>query len=425
MTSIKEKSPRPVLIVGAGMAGLSCAVHLHRAGLNVRIFEADKAVGGRVQTDTVDGFLLDRGFQVYLDAYPETGKLLDLKALDLKSFKPGALVYRNGKLCRLMDVFRCPGNFWSSATAPVGSFIDKLRVGLLRMKLQSSSLDKIAAGKDQSTESYLRAFGFSAAMIDSFFRSFYGGIFLERELRTSSRMFEFTFKMFSRGGATLPAKGMGEIPRQLAAQLPPGSIHLEAPIAGIESGAVVLESGERVSGGAVVVATDGSSVHELLPELKRAEPEWRSVTTLYFAAEVSPINEAIICLNGTGAGRVNSVSVLSDVVSAYSASGKALLSVVVLGLPEEDGLCESRVQEELVDWFGPTVKKWQHLRTDRIERALPEQLPESSQNISMSAFLKHQDIWVCGDYLSSASIEGAVISGKQVAESILKSRNLI
>ena len=414
----KDSDELPVLIVGAGMAGLSCAIHLHRAGVPVCIFEADKRVGGRVQTDEIDGFLLDRGFQVYLDAYPETGKLLDLQTLGLKSFKAGALVFREGKLHRLMDIFRYPGSLWSSISGPIGSFSDKLRVGLLRTKLRWSSLPQIASRADYSTEAYLRKSGFSNAMIDSFFRTFYGGIFLERELRTSSRMFEFTFKMFSQGHATLPTEGMRAIPEQLAERLPACSIRLNTPVSSVEPDAVILKNSETISGRAVVVATDASSICKLLPALNFPEPSWRSVTTLYFAADVSPINEAIICLNGSGLGRVNSVSALSDVVSNYAPSGKTLISVVVLGVPEETDL-EVGVQEELVSWFGSTVREWQHLRTDRIKCALPEQLPGAQQAGHSHGFTKHQDIWICGDHLQSASIEGAVISRKKVAESIL------
>ena len=419
MTSTSVEQKKPILIIGAGMAGMSCAVHLYRAGFDIRIFEADQNVGGRVQTDSVDGFLLDRGFQVYLDAYPETGKLLDLETLDLKPFRSGALVYRNGKLYRLMDVFRHPGNLWSSVTAPVGSFADKLRVGLLRTKLCTCSLDEIATRKDVSTEMYLKTFGFSDAMIESFFRSFYGGIFLERELRTSSRMFEFTFKMFSQGKANLPAKGMGEIPKQLAAQLPSDSVRLNTPVVDVKPQSIVLASGELVTGSAVVVATDAAAAHRLLPDLNPTEPNWRSVTTLYFVADTSPVNEAIICLNGSGTGQVNSVSTLSDVAPAYAPAGKTLLSVVVLGLPDREALAAS-VREELVDWFGPVVKTWQHLHTDRTERALPEQLPGSSQSSYSETFSKHMGAWLCGDYLSSSSIEGAVLSGKYAAESIKK-----
>lgn len=404
----------PVLIVGAGMAGLACAVQLHRAGRQVRIFEASDVVGGRVRTDKVDGFLLDRGFQVYLDRYPETGKLLDLEALDLKAFEPGALIYRRGRLHRLMDVFRRPASAWSSLTAPVGSLSDKLRVGLMRMKILNSSFEAIAAREDRSTETYLRDCGFSESIIDRFFRSFYGGIFLENELRTSSRMFEFTFKLFGQGSATVPAQGMGEIPKQLAALLPDGSIQLNQVVKAVGVDSITLESGERIEGCATVVATDGSAAHALLPGLLRSAPEWRSVTTLYFAADRSPISEAIICLNGSGSGAVNNVCVISDAAPCYAPEGQSLLSVSVLGLVEIDGLVE-QVRSELLEWFGPQVGSWRHLQTDRIRRGLPEQLPNGSAPNSIN----QAGVWVCGDHLSSASIEGAVVSGKQTAAAIL------
>ena len=245
---MREKQTQPVLIVGAGMAGLACALQLHRAGRAVRVFEASDGVGGRVRTDVHDGFLLDRGFQVFLDTYPQTRKLLDLEALDLKAFEPGALIYRGGRLHRLMDVFRRPASAWSSLTAPVGSLSDKLRVGWLRMKLLNSSFEAIAAREDRTTESYLREFGFSETIIDRFFRAFYGGIFLERELRTSSRMFEFTFKLFGRGSATVPANGMGEIPKQLASRLPHGTIQLNQAVKTVGIDSITLESGERIQG---------------------------------------------------------------------------------------------------------------------------------------------------------------------------------
>jgi hypothetical protein len=365
----------------------------------------------------VNGFLLDRGFQVYLDAYPETGALLDLKALNLRKFEPGALVFNGKRLKRLMDVFRRPASAWVSATAPIGGFIDKLRVGLMRIQILASSLEQIANREDRTTESYLRGRGFSEAMIDSFFRSFYGGIFLESELRTSSRMFEFTFKMFGQGSATLPAKGMGEIPKQLAARLPLDSITLNQRVVSVDSNSVTLSSGERIHGRAVVLATNAAVVGQLLPELESEMPGWRSVTNLYFYAPSSPLMESIICLNGSGEGIVNNVCVLTDASPDYSPDERALISVSLLGLhPEED--LPGKVQQELMGWFGECVDQWCHLRTDLIPEALPEQIPKAHKDIA--GFTQQKGLFVCGDHATSASIEGAVISGKRVAEAILK-----
>ena len=419
MMSRASSCEAPVIIVGAGMAGLSCAVHLQAAGLNLRLIDSSDGVGGRVRTDVVDGFLLDRGFQVYLDAYPETGALLDLKALDLRAFEPGALVFDGKRLERLMDVFRRPTSAWASLTAPIGGFIDKLRVGLMRTQILGSKLEQIANREDRTTESYLRGRGFSEAVIDTFFRSFYGGIFLESELRTSSRMFEFTFKMFGQGSATLPAKGMGEIPKQLAARLPLDSITLNQKVVSLDSHSVTLSSGEQIHGRAVVLATNAAAVGSLLPELKESMPDWRSVTNLYFCAPSSPIKESIICLNGSGEGVVNNVCALTDASPDYSPDQRALISVSVLGLHPEESL-PGKVQQELMGWFGECVGEWSHLRTDLIPKALPEQAPSAQKD--KVGFIQHNGIYVCGDHATSASIEGAVISGKHVAEAILKRR---
>lgn len=409
-------SPKRVLIVGGGLSGLACAFRLQAAGALPVILEGSDEPGGRVRTDLEEGFLLDRGFQVFLDAYPEAGALLDKNTLDLRPFRPGALVFHQGRLIRVMDVFREPRHWLTSALAPIGSLADKIRVALLKWRMSRRGLAEIAEGEDMRTESYLVRAGFSQSLIDGFFRPFYGGIFLESELRTSSRMFEFTFKMFSHGNATLPARGMGEIPRQLAARFPEGTIRLGEKVVEVRADRVVLESGEEVTGDAVVVATDGSSAAQLVPGMEMVEPAWRSVTCLYFDAPVSPLQEAIIVLNGSRSGMVNNVCVPSDVAPEYAPAGRSLISITVLGTPEQADL-EARVLAELESWFGMQVRQWRHLRTDRIARALPEQTP----NVGMvgPGFREHGGVYVCGDHQWSASIEGAIISGLRTADAIL------
>ena len=317
-----------------------------------------------------------------------------------------------------MDVFRCPQYALGSAVAPVGSLRDKLLVAKLRLHALQNSLEEIASHPDITTEAFLRQFGFSDAMIDGFFRSFYGGIFLERELQTSSRMFEFTFKMFTEGFAALPAGGMRAIPEQLAARLPADSIRLNARVSSVESNTVSLESGESLEADHVVVATDADAAAHLLPSLFERRKGWRSTANLYFSAEISPLNEAIIALNGTGTGLVNNVCVPSDVAPSYAPIGKSLVSVSVLGNPEPLDL-EKRVRNELQDWFGYEVHQWQHLRTYHIHHSLPQQAPGSI--VPSSGFLTHNGIYVCGDHCTTASIEGAISSGLHTANAIRRS----
>jgi phytoene dehydrogenase-like protein len=408
-------SSKRVLIVGGGLAGLSCAIRLHQGGAVPLILERSGSIGGRVHTDIVDGFRLDRGFQVFLDAYPEAGALLDIPRLNLRPFRPGALVFLDGKMHRVMDVFRHPTEILTSAMAPIGSVLDKLRIALLRLKLCSTGIPAIAHHEDLSTEAYLVRAGFSSRMINVFFRSFYGGIFLEKDLNTSSRMFEFTFKMFSEGNATLPAHGMGEIPRNLASKLPSSAIRLKARVASIDRESVTLDTGERICGDAVVVATDAASAADFIPDLHPAKVTWNSVNCVYFAAPKSPLNEAILVLNGTGSGLVNNVCVPSDVSPDYAPPGLALISVSVLGNPAAENL-EGKVLEELESWFGRGVREWRHLRTDRIPRALPAMLPGGEPKAGL---IQNNGIFVCGDHCLSSSIEGAILSGKTAADAVL------
>ena len=407
----------PILIVGAGLSGLTCAVQLHQAGIPVQVIEASDDVGGRVRTDLADGFLLDRGFQVYLSAYPEAGGLLDLEALQLKPFSSGALVYNGQKLIRVMDVFKHPGSMLESAFAPVGTLADKLRVALLRFRAMGSSSEEIASRPDMETQEFLKKFGFSPAMIDGFFRSFYGGIFLEKELRTSSRMFEFTFKMFSEGSATLPARGMGAIPLQLAKRLPPQTIRLNSPVSSANRNGILLASGEEIEGSRVVIATHAAQTAEIIPGFAKQAPAWRSVSNLYFGAKISPLAEPIIALNASGQGLVNNLCVPSDVAPGYAPPGQSLISVSLLGLHREPEIPE-RVREELRSWFGNQVDDWQHIRTDVIRHALPEQGPGSPS----PGYIEHDGILICGDHTTSASIEGAIISGKKTAAAIIHAR---
>jgi phytoene dehydrogenase-like protein len=405
-----------VLIVGAGLAGLCCARRLHEAGLRPLVLEAADGVGGRVRTDLVDGFRLDRGFQVFLTAYPEARRVLNYPDLDLRPFEPGALVRSGGAFHRLTDPWRQPLRGLRSAFSPVGSFRDKLRVARLRSRVLAGTLDDQFRVPEIPTLEALHQAGFTASMIERFFRPFLGGIFLEPELQTSNRMFHFVFRMFSSGDACLPAGGMEAIPRQLAAGLPADATRFGARVAQVEAGSVRLESGEELRGRAVVVAGEAPSAAQLLGGAVPADA--RSVTCLYFAADRPPVDEPILVLDGDGQGPVNNMCVPSAVAPGYAPAGRHLVSATVLGTPRgNDVWLQADVRNHLAGWFGPAVHRWDHLRTYRIAYALPSQVPPAL-DVPERPVRWGPGVYVCGDHRDTASIQGAMASGRRAADAV-------
>jgi phytoene dehydrogenase-like protein len=403
----KTSNDADVVVIGAGMAGLCCARRLARGGVAPLVLEASDDVGGRVRTDRLDGFLLDRGFQVLLTAYPEAQAVLDYDALDLKPFVPGALVRTNGRFERVVDAWRRPGQLWSTLRARVGTLGDKFRMARLRGAVRRG------LGAERPTEDMLRDFGFSRAMIEKLFRPWFGGVFLDRSLRTSSRAFEFTFRMFSAGETAVPAQGMGAIPRQVADGLPDGTVRLRTPVASIDGGIVRLDSGETIDARAIVVATEGPAAARLLGE--PAAHAGRGVRTLYFDCDEPPVGEGILVLDGDGTGPVNDLCVTSEIAPSYAPAGRSLVSVTVLDHVTQDGdALLDAVRRQVTEWFGSAVGGWRHLRTLHIPHALP-----ASTN-GPAAPRARPGVFVCGDHREAPSLQGAMVSGRRAADAVLQ-----
>jgi phytoene dehydrogenase-like protein len=398
-----------VIIVGAGVAGLSCARRLHQAGRSFLLCDGADRVGGRVATDLHEGFRLDRGFQVLLTAYPEARKQLDYEALQLRHFYAGALVRFGGEWHRVADPFRHPVDGLRGVFNPIGSLADKIRVGLLR--LRGFRFPK--QGPGVSAFVALRSAGFSESIIERFFRPFLGGVFLENELVTTASKLEFVMRFFAQGDTAVPALGMGEIPQQLAASLPASSLRLGTRVASVDESGVTFENGERVNGRNVVIATDLLETHRLLGD-REETPAMNSVSCLYFSAPSAPVDEAMIVLNGDGHGPINNLSVMSS--AEYTPPGRHLISVSVVdreavGAPD----LEERVRRQLVEWFGAGASDWPLLRIYRIPGAVPSQPVFETRQPCV-----RQGIYVCGDHCGIASLNTALASGRLAAEAILK-----
>ena len=410
-------SIRPdVLIVGAGLAGLSCARRLAAAGVSFQILEASDGVGGRVRTDEIDGFLLDRGFQVLLTAYPEAKESLDYSALRLKAFSPGAFSWFAGRMNKLVDPWRMPGLWREAFRSEFGTLGDKLRMARLRSRLKRTSIDELFRRPDRSITDDLRGEGFSQEMIHRFFRPFIGGIILDGELKSSSRMFEFVFKMLAEGDTAVPAGGMGTIPAQLAGKLPTGSVRLNAKVESLHENEITLEGGETQQARAFVIATEGPAAAHLVGE---AEPASRSVTCFYYAADESPIPLPMLVLNGDGAGPVNNFAVMTQVAPSYAPAGKHLISVSVLGIQQlTDVQLGGFIIAQMKNWFGNVARSWQFLKSYRIPHAQPQQYPGALEPPQRPVRVR-PGVYVAGDHRDNASINGALGSGRRAAEAVL------
>ncbi|KAL5703828.1 hypothetical protein ACHQM5_022332 [Ranunculus cassubicifolius] len=437
-TSPVLKTKTGVIVIGAGLAGLAAATQLNSNNVPFLLVEASDSVGGRVRTDVVDGFVLDRGFQIFITGYPEAKKVLDYEELDLHKFYSGAFVYFNGGFHTVADPLRHFYDAILSLGNPIGSVIDKLLIGLTRVRVLSRTDDDILSASEVSIMDLLKKTGFSSAIIDRFFRPFFGGIFFDKELETSSRLFDFIFKCLALGDNTLPAKGIGAIPEQLAKKLPSSSILLNSKVISVDFGesksvskqtSVKLQNGEILqSEFGVIIAVEEPEAEKILAGKTVSKPVSkrppRSTACLYFSADRAPISEPVLLLNGSGKGIVNNMFFATNVAPSYGPPGKTLVSVSIIGTCEgvsDDDLTDMVIQE-LSDWFGESiVGGWKYLRTYRVEFAQPNQCPPT--NLMKNPKIG-QSVYMCGDHWNSATFDGALVSGRKAAEALLKDRAL-
>ncbi len=380
-----------VLVVGAGAAGLACARALVAGGRAPLVLERSDAIGGRIKTDVVDGFLLDHGFQVLPVAYPEARLALDYDRLALGMFERGAIIRSGGRFRRVADPRHSPVR---SLRALAGGVVG-VRDGTAVVRLLRGS------GAETTSAEALRGAGVSRTTVERFFAPFLRGVFLEERLATSSRFLDFVLRSFSDGPAALPKLGMGAIAAQLAEGL---DVRRGVAVATVGPEAVSLESGELLRAAAVVVATAG-----IVDEPGHG---WNGVTCVYYDAPAAPIPGAWLTLNGEG-GPINNLCVPSEVAPGYAPAGRALVSLTVLGAGEPD---LDAVRNQLRGWFGSVVADWRHLRTYRIPRALPAYpVGGSMEQPSRLA----AGLYACGDHREHPSLNGALASGRKAAEAVL------
>ena len=419
-----------ILIVGAGLAGLTCAKELIAAGQQVLVLEAANAVGGRVRTDiTEEGYRLDRGFQVLFSAYPAVKRHLKLDDLKPRRFDPGAILVHDDKRYEIADPLREPSQLVADLLNPLIPLSDKLRVLNLTRQVLGLSVADIFSGKgephgqDMSIIDYLHSLGFrDDGFIDNFVRPFYGGILLDRSLASSMRMFQFTYKMLASGDTLIPAEGMQRIPEQLTASLPRASLRLNTPVKELLTSngkmrGVLLANGETIEAEQVVIATDSPTAAQLTGLPLPTSP--MGCVCLYFAGDEQLYTQRKILLNTATKAFVNEAVLITNIAPTYAPPHKHLLSVTVLDAPQaDDEELAARAREEMAAWFPDrNLKHWRLLKTYRIPFSQFAQPPGIYDSLPGNA-TPIEGLYLAGEYTKSSSIQGAMHSGEYAAKAI-------
>jgi len=435
---MSDTSTLNVIVVGAGLAGLACAADLAAGGAAVTVLESSDAVGGRVRTDRRDGFLLDRGFQVFNTSYPQVQRRLDLRALQLSPFTPGMLLYTGAGLRRFADPTRRPGDQGDLLHGRLAGLTALTALAVLSARDMLLPPRLLKRGPDSSTLAALAGARIPAELIEGMFRPFLAGVFLEDQMETSGRFFHLVWRSMLRGTLCLPRRGIQAVPEQLAVALPPGTVRLETPVRALTGPGVLLADGRELPADAVVVATGAAAAEVLLPGLP--VPQTRTVTTVYHAAPASPLPEPTLLVDTER--EILNTCVLSEVSPGYS-GGRALISSSVLGSGGADR--EPAVRARLAALYETDTAGWEHLRSYTIEGALPAMPaplrlsqpsrvavadstgPDSTGPDSTGPDSTGPDStgpggprrYVCGDHRATGSVQGALASGARAAREVL------
>ncbi|TKX72362.1 FAD-dependent oxidoreductase [Halorubrum sp. GN11_10-6_MGM] len=427
-------------VVGGGLAGLVAATRLAEAGADVTLYERRPDIGGRVRTETVDGFTLDRGFQVLFSSYPAVERELGadgLDDLDLRPFAPGATICRPGSRSTLGDPLRDPRSAVPSLLNDEVSLSDKLRTLALRYDLGNRDEGEFFDGPDAPIREYLRDWGFADDYVTNFVEPFYGGITLDRSLATSKHVFEYTFRAMSRGSIGVPAEGMVALPAALADRAREAGVDIETGedvetvrIAG--QGRLPFRTGSADADGATVELADGSTRETDAVVVAASPPEARRLTgvesiptegvpnvTGWYALPESAAPDAgkRILLNAASESP-NAVVPMSEVAPEYAPDGRALLAATFLGedsLERDDGDLREDVRDALASWFPD--REFDELETVDVHRI---RFAQFAQPPGVHVDLPDVDdpegpVTLAGDYTEWSSIQGALESGRKAA----------
>ncbi len=403
----------PVVVIGAGLAGLACAQHLSRSGRAVLLLEASDGVGGRVRTDAVDGFRCDRGFQLLNPAYPVLPKVIQLDQLDLRPFRAGVVVAHGSQRWLLADPRREPHRLVDTLRAPIGTTLDKLKLARWAAK-SLLPLRRQLASPDRSLSAELDAWGVSGILRQGVVEPFLSGVLGESDGATSARLAGLLVRSFLLGTPAVPSLGMARLPELIADSLPAGVVQLGTPVRQVSADSVRTDD-EQIQASAVVVATDPATTARLTG---LAAVPCRALTTFWHTAPEPPTRRPYLHIDADARGPVVNTAVVTNVAPSYAPAGRPLIASTVLGADDSQQM-ESSVRRHLELIYGSATESWRRVAAHAILEALPAQLPplDIRQPVTLT-----NGVHVAGDHRDTASIQGALVSGRRAAVAVLAGR---
>ncbi len=397
-----------VIVIGAGLTGLRAALEVSRAGLTVLVFEKSEYLGGRMSTQMVEGFKLDRGFQVLLSGYPEIKRLRNIDRLNCRSFSSGARVRYKGRFVDFYDPLHHPDKLLDTLTAPIASLKDLVLTFMLTRGV-GSTCRPVAMTTDRGLERY----GFSERFREGFLKPFLRGVLLDPPLRADFGLARFYLRMFATGEAALPYDGIQGLPNILADSVGHSHIRLGSPVNALSATEVTLENGESYTARHVVCAVDTMAATQL------GSPEQTlnhvGAATLYFSAPSPPFDDRLVVVSAEP-GPISTLAVVSNVQPSYAPPGKTLIAVTVLGdaAARAESDIFARVIQQATAWYGEQVSRWKLLSCIQIPAAVVTR-PRMS-----SGFTERNGVFYAGDYLAYPSQNGALQAGRLVGEAVVE-----
>ena len=380
-----------VLIIGAGLAGLSAAITLQVAGRNVRVIESSDRPGGRVTSDLIDGFICDRGFQLINSKYPALIDLDVIKEIDFIQ-APRVIEIALGNDRRALGDPRVAP--WTALDKATGTIPEKLT--LLRFLASSPK-------ENQSVEDVLKAAGTTYVRV---LRPFLQGVFLTDPKNVDARYGKSVIKSFVTGSIGVPRKGVAELSKALAARISP--ITYGVQVDSLE-GKIVKTSAGDFKASTIIVATDATTATQLLglPEV----PRMAGCITWYHAVANNPSGNGRLIVDGQNRGPIINSIVMSDISSSYAPLGQHLVSTTT-----DLGVTESDVRRHLAIMWGISTHDWQLIAKYEIPAALP--IHNVGRALTQTVKVS-EDLFVAGDHRAVPSQQGALFSGRLAAELIL------